>query len=226
MARQRCGHQVSFSSEEHRLKYVPLGQGFEEEGEHAVAGDVGEGGEFEGVVAAGELERAWFSAVAAEGIEHLARELGEHGGVVLAVDHERGAACAHTALDIGHGTDGGPVFAELVHGDVVSKGFPDVIGRHALADDVGVVGGNVEKTSGANAFIVNESDVADGGADAGAKDAELRVALLLKPGEAAAGVLDGLAVGLKGEADVGAADLVGALVAAGHAAVVVRHAHF
>jgi len=44
--------------------------------------------------------------------------------------------------------------------------------------------------------------------------------------EAAAGVLDGLAVGLEGESDVGAADLVSALVAVGHAAVVVGHTHF
>src|SRR6266571_4939505 len=65
-----------------------LGEGFEEEGQHAVAGDVGEGGEFEGVMAAGELEGAWLCAVATEGIEHLAGELGQHGGVVLAIDHE------------------------------------------------------------------------------------------------------------------------------------------
>ena len=32
-----------------------LGEGLEEEGEHAVAGDIGERGEFEGVVAAGEF---------------------------------------------------------------------------------------------------------------------------------------------------------------------------
>jgi len=108
---------------------------------------------------------------------------------------------------------------------VVAKAFPDVIGGHALADDVGVVGGDVEEAAGADAFIVNKSDVADRRADAGAEDAELGVALLLEPVEAAAGVLDGLAVGLQGEADVGSADLVGAFVALGHAAVMVGHAH-
>ena len=226
MVRQRCGHQVSFSSEEHRPKYEPLGEGFEEKGEHAVAGDVGERGEFEGVMAAGEFEGAGFSAMATEGIEHLAGELGEHGGVVLAVNHESGAAGTHAAFDIRHGTDGRPIFAELVDGDVVAKAFPDVVGGHALADDVGEVRGDVKETAGADAFIVDESDVADRGTDAGAEDAKLGVTLLLEPVEAAAGVLDSLAVGLEGEADVGAADLVGALVAAGHAAVVVRHAHF
>jgi len=60
-----------------------LGEGLEEEGEHAVAGDVGEGGEFEGVVAAGEFEGAGVGTVAAEGIEHLASKFGEHVGSYL-----------------------------------------------------------------------------------------------------------------------------------------------
>src|SRR5207245_1301233 len=113
-----------------------------------------------------------------------------------------------------------------VHGNVMAKTFPYVIGGHALADDVRVVGGDVEETAGADAFIVDEGDIADRRADAGAEDAELGISLLLEPMKTAAGVLDGLAVGLECEADVGAADLVGALVAARHAAVVVGHAHF
>ena len=107
-----------------------------------------------------------------------------------------------------------------------AKAFPDMVGGHALADDVGVVGGNVEEAAGAEAFIVDQGYVADGGADAGAEDAELGVALLLEPVEASAGVLDGLAVGLEGEANIRAANLVGALVAVSHAAVMVGHAHF
>jgi hypothetical protein len=202
-----------------------LGEGLEEEGEHAVAGDVGEGGEFQGVVAAGEFEGAGVGTVAAEGVEHLAGEFGEHGGVVLAVEHEGVASGAHAALNVGHGADGGPVVAELIDTDMVSKTFPDVIGRHTLADDIGVVGGDVEEATGADAFIVNEGDIADRRAKAGAEDAELGVTLLFEPVEAAAGVLDGLSVGLEGEADIRAADLVGALVAADHAAVVVGHAH-
>src|SRR5258708_32951769 len=136
--------------------------------------------------------------MAGEGVEHLASKLGEDGGVVFAVDHEGVAAGAHAALDVGHGADGGPVVAELVYGDVVAKAFPDVIGGHALADYVGVVGGDVEEAAGAEAFIVNEGDVADRGADAGAKDAEPGVALLFEPMEAAAGGLDGRAVWLGG----------------------------
>src|SRR6266568_3374238 len=187
-----------------------LSEGLEEESEHAVAGDVGEGDEFEGVVAAGKFEGAGVGAVATEGVEHLAGELGEHGGVVLAVDHEGVAARAHAVFDIGHGADGGPVFAKFVHGNVAAKAFPDVVGGHALADDVGVVSRHVEEAAGADAFVMDEGDVADGGADAGAENSEPSVALLLKPVEAAAAVLDGLAVGLESKSDIGAADLVGA----------------
>ena len=49
------------------------------------------------------------------------------------------------------------------------------------------------------------------GAEAGAQDAELLVALLLKPVDAAADVDDGLAAGSDGAADVGADGVVGAL---------------
>src|SRR5260370_10858982 len=65
----------------------------------------------------------------------------------------------------------------------------------------------------------------DRSVDAGPEYPELGVARRFEPVEAAAGVLDGLAVGLESEADVGATELVGALVALGHAAVVVGHAH-
>lgn len=206
---------------------MPLvGEGGAEEGEHAIASDVGERGEFQGVVAAVEAERAEGGTVAAEGIEHLAGEFGEHGGVVLAVDHEAVAAGAHAALDVRHGADGCPVVAKFLHGDVVAKALPDVVGSHALADDVGVISGNVEEAAGADGAVVHQRDVADGGADARAEDAEFGVTLLLEPPEAAARVENGLAVGVESEADVGAANLVGAFVAARHAAIVVRQAQF
>jgi len=43
-----------------------------------------------------------------------------------------------------------------------------VSGGHALTDDVGVVGGDVEKAADADAVIVNEGDVTNRRADAGA----------------------------------------------------------
>jgi len=202
-----------------------LGKGGTEEGEHTVAGDVGEGSELEGVVAAVERESAGIRAVAAERGEHLVRELGQHGGIVFAVDQKGLAAGTHAALDIRHGADGRPVVAKLVNLDVVAEAFPDVRGGHALADDICEISGDVEETSGADGFVVGQGDVTHGGADAGAEDAEARVALLLKPAEAATRVLHGLAVGLKRKADVGAANLIGALVAAGHAPIVIRQAH-
>jgi hypothetical protein len=203
-----------------------LGEGLEEESEHAVAGDVREGGEFEGVVAAGEFEGEGVDTVTAEGVQHLAGEFGEHRGVELTVDHESGATGTQAALDVGHGADWGPVFAELIDSDVAAEAFPDVVGGHALADNVSIVSGDVEKAAGMDALVVSEGDIADRGADAGAEDAKPAIALLLEPVEAAAGVLDGLAVGLEGEANIWAADLVGPLVAASHPAVVVGHAHF
>jgi len=201
-----------------------LGKGRAEEREHEVPGDVGEGKELEGVVAAMEFEGTRFGTVAAEGVKHLAGEFGEHGRVVFAIDQEGGAAGAHAAFHVGHRANGSPELAQFLDGYMVPKTLPNVIGGHALADDVGVVGGDVEKAAGANGGIVDQGDVADGRANAGAEDSELGVTLLLEPAEAAAGVLDGLAVGLESEADVGAADLIGALAAMGHAAVVVGQA--
>jgi len=176
-------------------------------------------------MAAVEREGTRRGAVAAEGVEHLAREFGEHGGVVSAVNHEAVAASTHAALDVRHGTNGRPVIAEFVHRNVVAKAFPDVIGGHALADDVSVVGGDVKEAADADGGVVDQGDVTNGGADARAEDTELGVALLLKPAEAAAGIQDRLAVGLKRKADVGAANLVGALVALRHAAIVIGQAH-
>jgi|HubBroStandDraft_6_1064221.scaffolds.fasta_scaffold151144_3 hypothetical protein len=49
-----------------------LRQSGAQEGQDAVAGDVAEGRQFERVVAAVELEAARMSAVAAQGVEHLA----------------------------------------------------------------------------------------------------------------------------------------------------------
>ena len=196
------------------------------EGEHAVASDVAERGQFEGIVAAVEGQGTGMGIVAAEGGQHLLGQSGEEGRVVFAVDHKGVFAGTQATLDVGHRANGRPVFAELVYGDMVAKGFPDVGGRHALADDVGKVGGDVEEAASTHDGIVNQSDVADGRADAGAENAEAGKTLLLEPPDAAASVLDGLAIGLEGDADVGADELVSALMAFSHAAVVVGEAHF
>ena len=177
-------------------------------------------------MAAVEGKGAGFGAVAAERVEHLAAKFGEHGGVVFSVDEEGVAVGAHAAFDVGHGADRGPEVAQFLDGNVVAKALPDVVGGHALADDVGVVSRKMEEAAGFDGGVVHKGDVADRGAETGAEDADARVALLLEPAEAAASVMDGLAVGLEREADIGTADLVGALVSEGHAAVVIGHAHF
>src|SRR5260370_13423396 len=124
--------------------------------------------------------------VATEGGQHLLGQGWEEGGVVFAVDHKGVLAGAEATLDVRHGADGRPVFAELVDGDVVAKGLPDVGGVHALADDVGKIGGNVEEAASAEGGFVDQSDIADGRADAGAENAETGKTLLLEPAQAAA----------------------------------------
>src|SRR5690242_17860948 len=90
-----------------------------EEREHEVAGEVGEGKKFEGVVAAMEFKGARFGPVAAERLKHLAGELGEHSGVVFAIDQESSAAGTQAALHIGHGANGSPELAQFLDGYMV-----------------------------------------------------------------------------------------------------------
>src|ERR1700720_2519107 len=97
-------------------------------------------------------------------------------------------------------------------------------GSHPLAYDVGEISGDVEEAACAESVIVDHGDVADRRADAGSQDAQSGKTLLFQPAEAPASVLDGLAVGLECQADVGADELIGALVALGHSSVVVRQA--
>src|SRR5258708_26031820 len=79
-----------------------LSEGLREEGEHAVAGDVGAGGEFEGEVAAGEFDGAGVGTVAAEGVQHLACRIWEDDAAAFALDHERAPTRAPSALSVTH----------------------------------------------------------------------------------------------------------------------------
>src|SRR5579859_1775010 len=153
-----------------------------------------------------KLKRARVRTVAAQRRQHLPAELGEHGGVVFSVYEDGLAIGAHASFDVGYGAYGSPVVTEFFHADMVAKAFPDVVGGHALADNVGEIGGKVEEASGFDSRIVHQRDVADGRAEAGAEDPQPGVPLLLEPTEAAAGVLDGLAVGLESQPNIGPAD--------------------
>lgn len=144
-----------------------------------------------------KAEGARRGAVAAERVQHLAGEFGEHRGIVFAVDHETFSTSAHAALDIRHRADGGPVIAKLVDGDVVAETFPNMIGSHTAADDVGVIRRNVEEAASAHGGVVNQRDGTDGRAEAGAEDGQLGVALLFEPAKAAPSIKNRLAVGLK-----------------------------
>ena len=48
---------------------------------------------------------------------------------------------AHATFDVRHRADRRPVFAEFVDGDVFAQAFPNMVGRHALAHNIGVVSG-------------------------------------------------------------------------------------
>ena len=99
----------------------------------------------------------------------------------MAIDQEGVAASAHAALDVRHRADGRPVLSKLVYGNVLAEAFPDVVGGHSLAHDICIVGGYMEEASGADGRVVDQGDVANGGADAGTQDAEFAVALPFEP---------------------------------------------
>jgi len=203
---------------------LQLGEGVEEEEAEAAAGGDGERWQLDGVVAAGEEKRFVGDAVGVEGVEELLRVFGPEGGVVAGADEQGALAVGAEATDVGKRADGRLPATELVEADFGAETFPDVHGGHAGGDDVGEIGGDVEKRAGAEERVVGEGDEADGRADGGAEDAEAVVALRGEPVEGAASVGDGLAIGGDGEADVGADEVVGARVAGDGAAVVVRHA--
>src|SRR5271169_6120071 len=137
-------------------------------------------------MAAVEFEAARIRAVTAEGVEHLAAQLGEHGWVVFAVDEEGLCMGTHTALDIGDRADRSPVVAQFFYRDMVAEPFPNVVCGHALADNIGIIRREVKKASGFDRFVVHQGDVADRRTEAGAEYAKSRMTLLLKPAKAAA----------------------------------------
>lgn len=203
---------------------LQLGEGVEEEEAEAAASGDRERRQLDGVVAAGEQELFVGDTVGAEGVEELLRVLGPEGGVVAGADEQGTLAVGAEATDVGKRADRRPPAAQLVEADFGAETFPNVHGGHPGGDDVGEIGGDVEKRAGAEERFVGEGDKADGRADGGAEDAEAVVALRGEPVEGAASVGDGLAIGGDGEADVGADEVVGARVAGDGAAVVVRHA--
>ena len=83
--------------------------------------------------------------------------------------------------------------------------------------------GRVVEGVDADARIVGAGQIGIAGAEAGSENAEVLVALLLKPVEAAANVNDSLTAGHERAADVGADGVVGALELGGAANVVIGH---
>ena len=114
------------------------------------------------------------------------------------------------------------ICAELIlRHDRRSKRGADVAGALSGPYHVAECHGGVIEGADLKARIHRGGDEGVAAAEAGAEDAELLVALLLEPVDAAADVDDGLAAGRDGAADVGADGVVGALELGGAADVVV-----
>jgi len=157
-----------------------------------------------------------------EFVQNLEREMQGEGEVVCGVDDEDPLGSGGEALHVGHGADAEEQLADLVLSEAsVLQRDADVAGALALPDDVAEPGGGVVEGADAQARVVGRGDEGVAGAEAGSKDAELRVALGLQPVDATADVDDGLAAGGGGAADVGADGVVGALQFGGAADVVI-----
>ena len=130
--------------------------------------------------------------------------------------------CCCEAVHVGHGADDGEDLADLILIEAcLLEGGADVAGALAGPDDVAEPGGGVVEGADLEARVEGGGDEGVAASEAGAEDAELLVALLLEPVDAAADVDDGLAAGFGGAAYVGADGVVGALEFGGAADVVV-----
>ena len=81
----------------------------------------------------------------------------------------------------------------------------------------------MQENSGADKRVVRHGDESDRRTDTGAYQPQFSVALASKPLQASAHVENGLPVGFEREADIGAHEVVGPLVARNHSPVVIRH---
>ncbi len=153
-------------------------------------------------------------------------ELDGERGVVAAADGEDFLARAVQAADVGIRADGRKVVADVVAGHFVAERLPDVRGGEPSGEDVAEVRGDVEKGAGTQSRFVRDGEKGEAGTDAGADDAEAVVALALEPTEGALHVQNGLAICLEGEADIGAAEMVGARVARDGATIMIWEAEF
>jgi hypothetical protein len=122
------------------------------------------------------------------------------------------------------GADGGPQVAHAVLGEAgLFKRLLDVAGALPGPGYIAKSSGRVVEGVDADARVVGAGQVGIAGAEAGSENAEVLVALLLKPVKAAADIDDSLAAGHECTSDVGADGVVGALQLGGAANVVVRH---
>ena len=144
------------------MRKLKLGESLAEKRQHSIAGDMAEGWKLHRIMAAMQREGAGVRLVPPQGRQHLLGEGWQERGIVLALHHERVLPCSQSALDIRHRTYRGPVFAQLINGDVRAQAFPDVGVGHSLADYVSKIRRHMKEAARLHGGIVHQGDIADG----------------------------------------------------------------
>src|SRR5437016_6742132 len=176
------------------------------------------------VVTTGQDHDSMIQMMRCEFTDHLARKLGKKSQIVVSVNDQRLLAIPRELVEIDHRADREPELAQAFEVDGGFDPLANVASGLTVPDYVGKVGGRVIKSGGPNARIVRAGNEGVAGAEARPDQAELVVALLLEPVEAAADIDHALAHGIERASDVGGNGIVCAANLSGHADIVIRHA--
>src|SRR5258705_9679845 len=164
-------------------------------------------------MAAGQDQRFEANSLPPQFTEHVVSKFVPEGRIVAPAHHQETLASLAKPVHVWYGADGRPVTAKLVLRYLRPQSLPDMHRRHASADSIGKIRGDVQKCSGADCGVMRNRDRTDSGTNARADKAQPRVALPFEPAQAAPRVRNRLARGLQREADVRPDQLIGALVA-------------
>src|SRR5690348_10785144 len=105
-------------------------------------------------------------------------------------------------MNVAGGSDGRPNRARIFQTDNRLQSLPDVLGGESGPDHVGKLSGAVVEDVYSQAVVVGAGQERVSGPEARADDAELFVALLLKPVETRADVYHRLARGVNGPRNI------------------------
>src|SRR5580658_8721879 len=204
----------------------PLSQGLKEECTEAVAYGVAEGCDPHRVVTAREREALKRDTVAADrGEEFVGQFVGE-SGVVAPADRQNLFARAVQARDVRIRTNGRKIAADFVERNFVVQRLPYVRSCESGSNHITKICGDMQERAGAQSRFMRDGEKREAGADTGAENAEAVVALLFEPAQGASRIEHRLAIGLQGEADVGAHHIIRSRMAGNGAAIVIGQAQF